>query len=595
MQSNKRIKVAVTLLLVLMAICAFSFSAPAAEDDAIKLTIIHTNDLHGRTAAQPYIAQMAKDLQASGENVLIFNAGDTLHGQTPANLSKGEAMVGIMNAVGYSAMTPGNHDFNFGVERLQELAAEMDFPLLAANVKDANGVNLFEAYAVIELNGLTVGVFGLATPETTTKSDPRIVAGLTFANPAETAADMVKALQEADCDIIIALTHLGDDKATKDNNKSDAVAAVPGIDLIIDGHSHTLLENGKMIGDTLVAQTGEFGQNIGVVELTLAEGAVSKTARLVAVPGAEEESTLIPDQAVLAQIAAEEAKIEPITAAVVGKTPVLLQGERAIVRTSETNLTNLITDSMRHATGADIAFLTGGNIRASIEAGDITMGQVLTTLPFANLLVTVELKGSDIMTVLEHGVSYYPEAAGAHIQVSGLSFSFDAAAQPGQRVGAVTMADGSTLALEQVYTVATIEFIAVGGDGYEMLTKGDNFVYYQGDADALAEYLATDPLIQAGPEHRITVLKAEKAAEPASTPVLTPMPAPVIAPAPALQPAASGETRYYTVQPGDYLSKIAEEYHTTWQELQKLNKIKNPNLIYPGQQLILPQTQKEAA
>ena len=489
----KRFKQPPALLLALLLMLSLFPAATSAETSGpVALTIIHVNDRHGRTDADPYISQLAKEIPG---NVLILDAGDALHGQTAANLSKGEAMADVMNAVGYSAMVPGNHDFNFGIDRLLELSEMTDFPLLAANVKTADGESLLQPYEVFKLDGVTAGVFGLVTPETVSDSDPRNVAGLVFDDPAQTAEATVKLLKAGGCDIIIALTHMGLNESSKPANRSDALAAVPGIDVIIDGHSHDVLDSGRLAGDTLIAQTGEHGKNIGVVEIT----STGKTARLIPV-----NDELAADGNIQAIIDDANEKIAYITETVIGHTPVKLVGDRALVRTSETNLANLIADSMRWATGADVAFLTGGNIRASVDAGEITMGQVLTVLPFSNLLVTVELTGEELLGVLEHGVSEYPEEAGNHIQASGISFSFDPHAQPGLRVYNAETANGGPLDMSKTYTVATIEFLAFGGDGYDL--DGKSLVYYGGDADALADYLAMEPTIVAHAEGRATEL-----------------------------------------------------------------------------------------
>lgn len=411
-------------------------------------------------------------------------------------------MAGIMNAVGYDAMTAGNHDFNFGTERMLELSAIMDFPLLAANVKDADGENLFESHVIFDMPGVKVGVFGITTPETLTKTDPRITEGLEFADPAETASEMVAELTSAGCDIIVALVHLGEDGATIPEYRSDAIAAVPGIDIIIDGHSHTLLENGRISGDVLIAQTGAFGGHIGVVEVT-----ASGERRAATIPVFDDEdetdNEIMPDPAIVERIAEEEAKIEPITSEVLGSTAFLLNGEREYIRAGETNLSNLVTDSMLWATGADAAFLGGGNIRASIDAGDITKGDVLNVLPFSNLLVTIELRGADLLEVLEHGVSLYPELSGRFIQISGIRFTFDPDADPGQRVVTAVMSDGKAIDRDAVYTVATSDFIAAGGDGYN-LESGRNLVYYGDDAEALANYIKTGPAINAEADGRVS-------------------------------------------------------------------------------------------
>lgn len=488
----------VSILLSLLLVFSLLPTGVIAADDDVTLTIIHVNDRHGRMSADPYISQLAKDTKG---NVLILDAGDALHGQITANLSKGAAMIELMNEVGYSAMVLGNHEFTYGIERIAELSELADFPMLAANVKDSDGENLFQSCVVFEMDGITVGVFGLATPETIASSDPRLLAGIAFDDPATTAKTEVAELQAKGCDIIIALTHMGVDNLSEAKDRSDNLATVPGIDVIIDGHSHTELPNGLTVNDTLIAQTGEYGNNIGVVEITISGDKVSKTAKLIPV----DSETLTADAAILDKIAELDKANEAVTSVVVGYTPVFLQGEKTAIRTGQSNLCDLITDSMRWATGADFAFTSGGNIRASIDEGYITMGEVLTTLPYSNLLTTVELTGTDVLKILEHGVDMYPEAVSSYIHISGLHFTFDENAEAGSRVKTVTMPDGSALLPDKTYTVATIDYIAIGGDGYEMMQNGKNHKYYGGDAEALVDYLATNPTINAEPEGRVQV------------------------------------------------------------------------------------------
>jgi len=491
---NKKIKAIIFLLAFLWLIIIPAIDICAAQGETFKLTVIHINDTHGRTEAEPYISTLAKDLKAKGENVLLLDAGDRLHGQITTNLSRGESVVKIMNEVGYSAMVPGNHDFNFGIERLKELSDLMNFPLLSANVLDINSSNLFPPYTIFDFDGTYIGVFGIATPEILEKSDPRIVSGLIFDNPTRTARAMVAELQTQGCDLIIALAYMGLDSIPDINTF--------GIDVIIDGHMTK--------DDSLVAQTGFYGQHIGIVEIELSDGNVSKIARTVSVPKENEVAELLPDKNIIAKIAEEEAKVEPITSVVVGKTPILLNGEKDQVRTKETNLTNLITDSMCWATGAYMSFIDGGNIRASIEAGDITMGQILAALPFSSSIVTIELRGADLLEALEYGVCSYPNPVGQFIQVSGINFEFDPTAKPMRRGTKVAMANGETFDINKIYTVATIDFLAGGGDGYAMILKGSNVVYFQSNAEALAQYLATDPEIKEEPENRIKAIDSKR-------------------------------------------------------------------------------------
>ena len=499
-------KITAILLVSILIMSIFSACSPKNNDTQPingKLTIIHINDTHGRTHAEPYISQLAKDIRTNGGNVLILDAGDRLHGQTATNLTRGETMVRVMNAAGYSAMVTGNHEYTFGAERLLELSGMMEFPLLAANVR-YDGEYIFERYTVLYMDGLTIGIFGLVTPETVTKSDPRNMTGLVFENPVDTAAEITEILKAENCEIIIALTHLGGDNHTLENERSDALAAVPGIDIVIDGHSHTFLDNGRIVGDTLIAQVGEYSQHIGIVEITIENGVKTKTARVIAVPEEGVKTELSGDAAVAAIIDEGEARVESITSAVIGSTPVALDGERETVRTGDTNLANLITDSMLHTTGADIAFIGGGSIRGSIGAGNITMGDVLTVLSFANLIITVELKGSDVLEILEHGVSQYPEPAGLYIQVAGIRFVFDPDAEPGQRIVTAIMTDGTAFDINKTYTVATVEFIAAGGDGYTTMERGMNLKFYGGDAEAFVRYLETNPVITAEPDSRVS-------------------------------------------------------------------------------------------
>jgi 5'-nucleotidase len=464
-----------------------------------ELTIIHINDTHGRMSADPYISQLLKNISG---NVLVLDAGDRIHGQVTTNLSKGSAMVELMNAVGYSAMVAGNHEFNYGYERLIELSDMMNFPLLVANVKTATGEYLFEKYRVFDMDELRVGIFGLITSETAFSSDPRNIVGLIFEDPTTVASEMVQILKDKECDIIIALTHIGIDESSVSIQGSYILAEIDGLDVIIDGHSHTKLDAGLLINNTLIAQTGEYGENIGIVEITQD----SRTAWLISI----ESSDLVPDEQVLTKISELESKYEELTTEIVGYSPFFLDGERQTLRTGETNLSNLVTDSKRWATGADISFINSGGIRASIPAGDITMGHVLTVLPFSNIVVTLELMGAEVLRVLEYGVSLYPAQDGRHIQVSGLSFMIDPMSEPGERVKYVEMSDGKAFDVYQTYTISTVDFLLLRGDDYqEILSNGSSLVYFGSDSEILADYIRTSPTITAEAEGRFSIYTGE--------------------------------------------------------------------------------------
>ena len=282
----KLLSVAIVFALVLsMMSGVFAAVTLPGEDDDLsgQLVILHTNDSHGRikedgtSMGMSAVKYLANRYENAGASVLILDAGDTLHGLPIVTASRGESAVNVMNAVGYSAMAPGNHDFNYGYEHILELEEEMNFPVLAANVTyEADGSLVFGDHIVITCGEYTIGVFGMATPETVTKTNPNNVVGLDFNedNLAGIAQAQCDELKELGCDIIICLAHLGDDVSSTPYRSTDVLEQVTDIDLWIDGHSHSVLNDdgeAHLVNGTLVASTGEYTKNIGVVTYDGAE------------------------------------------------------------------------------------------------------------------------------------------------------------------------------------------------------------------------------------------------------------------------------------------------------------------------------------
>lgn len=508
----KRLFACVMALALTLTMFAGSVTVFAADKASAKFTIVHTNDVHSRVQVEPYAAELVKQKRAANENIILLSAGDVLHGQPIATISRGKSIVDIMNATGYEAMAPGNHDFNYGYRRLVALEKNMNFPVLAANVtKKINGKEAFKPYIIKDFNGVKVGIFGLATPETMTKTNPNNVSELEFENPYTTAQRMVKTLKAEGCNVIVALAHLGTDEETWYYNRSTSVATVEGIDVIIDGHSHTELPDGKVVGNTLVAQTGSYGVNIGMVDVEVKNGKVTaKSATLLKTPTEEGQiKGLPPEPNVTALIAKLNKANEAVTSQVVGKTPVDLDGEREHVRMQQTNLGDLITDAMLEETGAQIAFTNGGGIRASIKAGDVTKGDILTVLPFGNYVVVKKVTGANIIAALEHSVSAYPELAGSFLHVGGIRFTFDPAQKAGSRVVSVTLRNGSQIDPLETYSVATNDFLADGGDGFEMLKSGGSVDYSSLDEVVIKCMQSHSDKISANSSNRITVVNSK--------------------------------------------------------------------------------------
>lgn len=528
--------------------------------EEVEITVLHTNDTHSRVEEGKYagmgfakIGTLVKEYKAKNPNLLLLDAGDTFHGQTIANLVKGESIAKILNAIGYDVMIPGNHDFNYGKERLLELNEITDFPIIASNVTKKDGSPFLDAYVIKEIEGLKIAIFGLATPETTYKTHPKNVEGLVFEDPIKAAQVMVEQLKDK-TDIIIALTHLGLDESSR--YTSDRLAReVEGIDLIVDGHSHHALDNGKIVGDTLIVMAGEYDKNLGLVNLVIEDGKiVSKKARLIT---KDEATDIKKDPEILKLVEEIKAKNKEITSVVVGKTAVHLDGERSDVRTRETNLGNLITDAMIKAVNADVAITNGGGIRASIDKGSITKGEVITVLPFGNFVVAKEMKGSVILDAIEHGISSYPETDGKFPQVGGMSFIFDPTRPAGERVLKLII-NGTPINYNETYRVATNDFMAAGGDGYDMFKETKTVQEAGGLEEEVIKYIQEHGTVSPQVEGRIVPVEQ------------------------------TGEYYKYIVNSGDTLSEIASLFDVSLKELVEANELENENMIFVDQEIMIP-------
>ena len=544
----------------------------AEEGNVVKLTIVHTNDVHSRVTGNDNdligyarLATLVKELREAG-NLILLDAGDTTHGLPIATVSNGESIIRLMNQIGYDAMVPGNHDFNYGYERLVELNEVADFPILAANVVKEDETRDLQEYTIIEIDGLKVGIFGLTTQETTYKSNPKNTEGLEFRDPVAVAEEMVVKLEEEGVDLIIALAHIGVDEESHPK-ATDVAERVEGIDIIVDGHSHTKLDEGKLVGDTLIVQAGEHLKNIGLVDIEFVDGEIAKKeAKLISF---EEALELEEDEEISKEIARLEEENQKILSVAIGQSNVELVGEREVVRAGESNLGNLATDAMLDITGADVAMTNGGGIRASIPAGEITKGNVLEVFPFGNYIVVLELTGEEILNALEHGVDTYPELAGKFPHVAGMTYKIDPSKEAGNRIVEL-LVDGEPIELDKSYTLATNDFMAVGGDGYTMFEDAPIVGEFEGLDEALIKYIEKIGVVEYEVEGRITAIEEVPVEEVVE------------------ETEEVGVADTYIVKVGDVLWKIAEKYGLTWERLAEFNKLQNPHLIFPNQKILIP-------
>jgi 2',3'-cyclic-nucleotide 2'-phosphodiesterase (5'-nucleotidase family) len=403
-----------------------------------------------------------------------------------------------MNLMKYYAMTFGNHEFDLGGsadghKALSEFVKNAEFPFLSSNV-DFSADSLFDGLQndeftstpedgkiyngmIKEINGEKVGVFGLTTEETPTISSTNHI---TFTNYITEAKAAVAAFEKEGVNKIVALTHLGYDDSKDFDNDIELAKAVPGIDVIVGGHTHTELKQPVLVEGTeepvIIVQTKEYNNFLGELDVTFDDNGIisTHTGKLhkVSEATADEEATKL-----LAPYTAEvDLKGKESTGV---SSENILNGERSSVRTGETNLGNLITDGMLYAAqqideDATIALQNSGGIRASIDEGDITIGEVLTTMPFGNALAIMKLSGAEILEALEHSVKDYPVASGAFLQVSGLQYMFDGKAPVGEKVINVQVNENgewNQLEADKMYTVATNTFTAKGGDDYTTFAK----------------------------------------------------------------------------------------------------------------------------
>lgn len=512
MPKKSRLNLSIVFVLIALLTVFGLYGSAFAAEGTTHITILHVNDVHGRmepfvsdgtdpiggmTKIAAYIDELRKDPEA---NLLLLSAGDMVHGTNIVNLFSGMPMIEAMNDMGFTATVLGNHEFNYGQQALKDLESAANFPFLASNVVYADSGELFvENSFITEIGGVKIGMFGLSPVETPIVTHPKNVIGLTFADPIETARAVVSKLR-AEADIVLCLSHLGYDTDLK------LAAAVPGIDIIVGGHSHTEVPEPKLVGGAIVVQAGEWAKHLGVLEIEVVDGKIdSFGGGLVAMDASRPNSA--PDSGIETIIRKYNAALEDRMAQVVGHTKVALDGERANVRTRTTNMSNLITDALREASGADIVITNGGGIRASIPAGDITMGNVYTVLPFDNSLVVIELSGDKILAALEHGLSSYPNQAGSFAQVSGLTLRFDPSKPAGSRILEVLVA-GEPLDPDRLYTVATNDFMAAGGDGYVWFNEA-NIIFDSGEMlrDIVAGYLMEHESVEASSEIRIVPVK----------------------------------------------------------------------------------------
>lgn len=488
---HKLLALALSLALLLslaVPVCAAETTTSTTKDLTGHIVILHTNDVHGGIAGYAKLAAVKESYTASGAYTLLVDAGDYIQGDPTVSASQGKTAIELMNSTGYDAATVGNHEFDYGYANLKTISAQANFPILAANVQ-YNGATAFDSHTIFTAaNGKKIGVFGLETPETATKAHPAKIQGVTFVGGqdmmklAQTEVDTLKA---AGCDYVICLGHLGIDAESTGNRSIDVLNAVTGIDVFIDGHSHSTLDQIKSatngtgkVGNAYLTSTGTKLANVGVVDIA-PDGTITTSNVPLDTLTAENADTA----AVIRRI---QQQIDADYGAVFAQSEVQLNGEKAQVRTGETNLGDLITDAMLWQAGTlgekvDAAVNNGGGIRASLSVGGLTKKDINTVLPFGNTLYLVKLTGAQLLEALEASTCSLPESIGAFPQVSGIEYTVNTGAKfsstenyPGSTYGkpnavnrvTIQSVGGAAFDPAETYTIVTNDFLGAGGDTY---------------------------------------------------------------------------------------------------------------------------------
>ncbi|MFP7672566.1 bifunctional metallophosphatase/5'-nucleotidase [Marivita sp. S0852] len=513
---------------LLTSAAALAISAGVAHAD-YSLTILHTNDFHARfepiskydsgcsaednTAGECFggsarLMTAISDAKARSNNHILVDGGDQFQGTLFYTYYKGKLAAEMMNQMGYTAMTVGNHEFDDGPEVLRGFVDAVEFPVLMSNA-DISGEPLLsdaiQKSVVIEQGGERIGLIGLTPQDTDELASPG--PNVIFTDPVEAVQGEVDRLTEDGVNKIIVLSHsgYGTDIRVAENTT--------GVDVIVGGHSNTLLGDmdsaagpyPTMVGNTAIVQAYAYGKFLGELNVTFDDaGNLTEAAGAPIIM----DAAVAEDDATKARITEAAAPLEEIRNRVVASAAEAIEGNRDVCRVMECSMGNLVADAMLARVadqGISIAIANSGGLRASIDAGDVTMGEVLTVLPFQNTLSTFQITGETLVAALENGVSQVEDGAGRFPQVAGMSFAVDLTQEPGRRVSDV-MIGGAPVEMDKVYGAVSNNYVRNGGDGYAMLRDAQNAYDFGPDlADVTAEYLAENAPYQPYTDGRITI------------------------------------------------------------------------------------------
>lgn len=515
---------------LMTAMPVYAEDSGESQSITFDIRIVETNDIHARIEenaksgliGMDRLSGIIKSFTEGADGSLVLDGGDTFHGQSIATVVKGESVARLMKACGYDAMTPGNHDWSYGKDRLKELGEMSGLEMLAGNVVNEDGTPFFENDSYIKEvtkdgKTLKIGVFGVIDPSLYKKTTPSNVAGLKFTDAEAYANEEAAKLRQEGCDLVIALSHTYDPE--------ELASQVDGVNLWICGHEHIQIDSSVTTPDgstAYVYESGYYLNEAGLINLNCTvdeQGEVSITSSRTLVDYAQ-SLNYEKDPAVTELINTIYQENETVLSREVGETPVTLDGEWVNLRIDQTNLGNVVTDAYLKVTGADIAFENAGGIRATVEAGKVTYGDIIGVSPYGNYIVTKKLTGKQIKDILEISIGIqqksvaandsgdteaWPKNSGSYLQVGGITVEYDPALEEGNRVLSVKVGD-QNLDENREYTVAMNNYMAVSSNYPEMAaTKEDGefsacdealIAFFEQGKDAVAASVDSTRMIQ---------------------------------------------------------------------------------------------------
>ena len=549
----------ISLLAFLLVLGSISFVL-AAEKEIVILSI---NDYHGALApggknvgAVKLVDALKTEKAKNPEGTIIVSAGDNYQGSAMSNLMYGEPVSAVFKEIGIELSAVGNHEFDWGINRINKWAEDGEFSFVCTNIYDKRTnqpVDWAEPFVIIEKEGVKVGFIGLATPETAYKALKANVENYEFRDPVEVLTEWVPKVKDAGADLIIALTHLGSfqDKEGNITGEASDLCAVDGVDAVISGHTHQRVSG--LVDNKPLVQAYYSGRSFAKITFIFDENNKLVSAEPFLDNLYERADTLKDDTNMLAVYKKYDDELNPVLGKVLGKTTVDLDHDRYA---GPSLLGEWACEIMKDKAGVQIAMTNGGGLREPtspvIPAGDITAGKLYEVMPFDNTLYTMKLSGADIKANIEHGIMN--DDIG-WVQISGVRVTYNSGAEAGNRITSMVLEDGTPVEMDNYYTVVTNDFMFTGGDNYNFENSKDGLDTFVPIRDALMEAVEKAGVISPVKQNWLSEAKSGK---------------------------------IYVVEVGDSVWEIAQKFGTTVEKIVALNELTNMRLIRPGQELVIP-------